>query len=457
MDLPDADRRDRQMDMKQLNREYRDIIEKKPEKHQLSGKQELEYMQNSTARYHERVIRTLYMAKLFPTETVHFLQEQAETMHRILVKVIEEYLSKPDFRSLFGFSKEYEELILQRPGYNNLLPMARLDIFFNEETSQFKFCEFNADGTSAMNEDRELNIAFRQTEAYKNLSKKYQCDSFELFDSWVQEVSNIYESYPQKVDKPVVGIVDFLEKGHSTYEFNQFRQAFEKAGFRTYICEIREMTYDGRHLYSGEGEAIDLIYRRAVTSDVFENRSEISAFLQAVRDDAVCVIGNFCTQVVHDKTLFRVLRHKRCEAFLTEREIQFVKEHIPGTWDLTKENIRRNKVIAEKNNWLIKPKNSYAARGVYAGINFSRWKWKRLLKKYQKENYVLQEFIMPYKSDNIDYSNADPEFKKYTNMTGMYMYNGRLAGFYSRQADQEIISGIYGEYDLASVQVSLLK
>lgn len=443
--------------MKQLNQEYRRIIENNLERHQLSGRQELEYMQNSTARYHERVIRTLYMAKLFPVETVQFLKEQAEMMHQILLKVMEEYLSQPDFRRLFGFSAEYEELILRRPGYKNLLPMARLDIFFNEETRQFKFCEFNADGTSAMNEDRELNIAFRQTEAYKELSNKYQCDSFELFNSWVKEVSQIYESYPKRVENPTIGIVDFLEKGHSTYEFEQFRQAFEKAGFRTYICEIRDMTYDGTHLYSAEGEAIDLIYRRAVTSDVFENRNEICDFLQAVQDDAVCLVGNFCTQIIHDKTLFRVLHHKRCESFLTDEELRFVREHIPGTWDLTRENIRQNKAAVQKDKWLIKPKNSYAARGVYAGVNFSMWKWRRLLKKYQKENYVLQEFVMPYKSDNIDYSKEKPAFKKYTNMTGMYMYNGKLAGFYSRQADQEIISGIYGEYDLASVSVSALK
>ncbi len=52
-----------------------------------------------------------------------------------------------------------EELILNRPTYYSPIPIARIDIFYNEKTGDFKFCEFNTDGTSAMNEDRKLNIA----------------------------------------------------------------------------------------------------------------------------------------------------------------------------------------------------------------------------------------------------------------------------------------------------------
>ena len=64
--------------------------------------------------------------------------------------VIEEYLDNPDYRAMFGFPAELEEMILRRPAYRTLLPVCRLDIFLNEETGDFRFCEFNADGSSAM-------------------------------------------------------------------------------------------------------------------------------------------------------------------------------------------------------------------------------------------------------------------------------------------------------------------
>ena len=52
-----------------------------------------------------------------------------------------------------------EELILRADPAVSLLPMARIDFFYNEQTGAYKYCEFNTDGTSAMNEDRELNLA----------------------------------------------------------------------------------------------------------------------------------------------------------------------------------------------------------------------------------------------------------------------------------------------------------
>ena len=50
------------------------------------------------------------------------------------------------YRKLFPFSKELEELILCDSGYSQPLPIARIDLFFNEDDFSFKFCEFNADG-----------------------------------------------------------------------------------------------------------------------------------------------------------------------------------------------------------------------------------------------------------------------------------------------------------------------
>ena len=73
--------------------------------------------------------------------------------------MIKEYLKNPSYRKLFPFSRKLEELILIPNGYQSLLPIARFDIFYNEENGNFKFCEINTDGTSAMNEDYVLNMA----------------------------------------------------------------------------------------------------------------------------------------------------------------------------------------------------------------------------------------------------------------------------------------------------------
>lgn len=439
--------------MKDINEYYKKLIEEHMEENARTAKESLDYLNNSTAKYKGTPIYSLYMAQAFPEKVKDYLKASVEKMYGILRKVMQEYLTRSDYRKYFGFSKELEELILHTPSYENLLPICRLDIFYNEENGSFKFCEFNADGCSSMNEDRELNIALKLTKAYQDLEKKYEIHSFELFDSWARAFLEIYKSGGYGKEYPNVAIVDFLELGCSMEEFQKFAESFERAGMRTQVCEIRKLTFDGEHLYAPDGMVIDAVYRRAVTSDIMKHREEIPHFMNAVKAGKVCLIGDFCTQIIHDKTLFYLLNHERTYSFLTEEEIQFLKEHIPYTAELTDDRLAGSGILENREGWIIKPKDSYGAKGVYAGVNFEQEKWEKLIAEHKNADYIMQEFVMPYRSWNIDFRKSTPVFRKYSNLTGMFVYNGQFAGFYSRQADHEIISSDYDENDVASVWV----
>ncbi len=439
--------------MEEINLYCKKIIEDNWEENKEKAKDYLTYMDQSTAKYHGETIYSLYMPKMFPVETADYIKNIAETMYGILKKVIKEYLEQEDYRRLFAFSPKLEKMICNIPHYDNLLPITRIDIFLNEKDLSFKFCEFNADGCSSMNEDRELNNAFTKTALYQELSKEYKMTPFELFDSWAREFKNIYDTYEYKVEQPHVAIVDFLELGCSMYEFEEFRKAFERIGFTAEVCEIRDLTYDGERLCSKSGKVVDAIYRRAVTSDILEHEEEVKDFLQAVMEHKVCLIGSFCTQIIHDKILFYILHLERTHSFLTKEEVTFIKEHIPYTVSLCDEEIKKYDLLTNKNGWIIKPKDSYGARGVFAGVNFSQEKWEEIVSDNKNGVYIMQEFVMPDQSFNIDYHKEVPSFRRYSNLTGLYVYNGKFVGVYSRQADHEIISSSYDENDIATLVI----
>lgn len=443
----------KQMKMNEINRYYIKLIEDNFEQNRITHAKSVEYLKNSTARYHGETIYSLYAPKLFPENVIKYLDESVNTIYSILEKVIKEYINSEDYRKLFGFDKMLEELILIDRGYASYLPMARVDIFLNEEDLSFKFCEFNADGTSSMNEDRELNIALTKTDAYLKMIEKYELQTFELFDSWAEEFMKVYETYHKKISNPRIGIVDFLEKGSSIEEFNMFKKSFEKAGYEAEVCEIRELRYKDNVLYSASGKRIDAIYRRAVTSDIMDHIDEVSDFIQAVKEQNICLVGSFCTQVIHNKILYKLLFHERTLRFLNDQERQFIKEHVPYTVVLNETECDINEIINHKDKWIIKPEDSYGAKGVYAGVNFDASKWKSLIMENLDNHYLLQEFNMPYQSINIDFYKEKPEYKNYSNLTGLYVYNGKFKGIYSRQSVKEIISTQYDENVIASVMV----
>ena len=439
------------MTLSEIEVYYKNDIANNLDKHEKSGKEALDYMDHSTAKYHGKTIYSLYVPKILNEETVQVFKQTAETMASIMQKVIREYQKNADYRKLFGFSKRIEELILHNPLYKNILPVCRVDIFYNESDGSFYFCELNTDGSSSMNEDRELCKAFEKTALYKSLNVDYEIRSFELFDSLVDAFLSNYETYPYKAAKPTVAIVDFLELGCSMEEFEQFRKSFEKRGVKAYVCDIRSLHLCNDKLCMENGEVVDLIYRRAVTSDICEREAEVQDFMEAVLTHKVCCMGGFCTQAVHDKSLFYILRHEMTGRILTEEENRFVAEHIPYTEELTESVVAKLGVLDEKEKWLIKPKNSYGARGIYAGVRCSLSEWEKVVRENQDTNYIVQQFIMPYQTANIDFHKDEPVLRNYSNLTGLYVYNGKFAGVYSRQSENEIISSAYDENDIATV------
>lgn len=443
------------MELTKLNQEYCQRIKEDIEAHARSAAEEIAYMSQSTAKYHGRCVSTLYIPKIFLKQDIERFEKLISTLYGIFDKVIAKYREDEAYRKLFGFDEKLEELILREKRYDCNIPIARIDIFYNEDTGDFKFCEFNTDGSSAMNEDRELNIGIKRTLGYKQLSDLYDISTFELFDSWARESLKIYHSAKGAAKCPHVAIVDFMESATNN-EFEIFAESYRKLGLSCEICEIRKLRYENGRLYGGENIPIDLIYRRAVTSDIMEHYNEVEDFIRAVKDEAVCLLGDFTTQIVHNKIIYRILHHPMTQEILTLEECEYVEEHVPYTALMDAPYIPLESVCKRKDDWILKPQDSYGSKGVYAGVEYdSPAEWENIVKGHLTGDYLLQEFCTPYKTLNIDFSGGgDTDFLPVYNLTGLFVYGGKFQGIYSRVSRGKIISTQYSEIALPTMIVA---
>ena len=147
------------------------------------------YMDASTAIVHHQVVSTSFVPKLYDAASRQVMREVVETTHRILCKVMQHYLDDAEYRKIFDYDPRLAELILVPRGYDALLPFARFDIFLDESTGDVAFCEFNGDGSSGMNENREITHSVEQTATFKEFAKRHQVEGCELFDAGAAAVS----------------------------------------------------------------------------------------------------------------------------------------------------------------------------------------------------------------------------------------------------------------------------
>ena len=410
------------------------------------------YMDSSTAIVHHRVVSTSFVPKLYDTASRQVMREVVETTHRILCKVMQHYLDDAEYRKIFDYDPRLAELILVPRGYDALLPFARFDIFLDENTGDVAFCEFNGDGSSGMNENREITNSIVGSDTFRTFVENHAVQGCDLFMPWVRAFMDIYGTYRFKVENPRVAICDYLENG-VVDEFHIFAEKFREAGVECVVADVRELSFDGEVLTTPDGLPVNAIWRRSVTNDVLEFWDDSQDLINAVRARKVALIGAFSGHIVHDKQLFEVLFAPETQAFLTEEEIAFVEETVPMTAFLNDDQVNIDQIRANREEWIIKPTDHYGADNVYAGCEVSQEEWERVIDEFANERagypFIVQRYIRPFKTDTLPPDRGineapdgavESEPVPYNNLNGLYLYNGHFQGVFSRLGPHPTIS-----------------
>ena len=440
------------MDWKIINEEYIELIKSEPEKYYRDYMRVKDEIKHSTAIYKDKPVPFLYHPMFFTEEDIDNFRDIGDTLISISNKVTNKYLESSKFREKFGYSKELEELILIDQGYDINVPMGRFDLFYNDKDN-FKFCELNTDGSSAMNEDNEVARLILESQAMKDFGKKYKLENLELINKWVDDIIEIYGKWSQSDDKkPNIAIVDFIESGTSE-EFKVFKKAFEDKGYRTVIVDPRDLSYRDGGLFSDDFK-IDLVYRRMVTFELLDKIDEIPEFMRAYKEGVFCSVGSIRSQIMHNKIIFKILHDKETIEFLSPEERNFIEKHIPYTGLFTGDQETFERVLNYKDRYIMKPLDLNMSRGVYAGRDLTQEEWRERLNESFNKDYLYQEFFTPFQRDYVVFNDGELSIEKFGSIVGLFMYNERFAGLYTRVGKESIISGMTSYNTLPNIIVS---
>ncbi len=438
------------MQGKDIHKELIEIMLQDEEKYSLDNKIIMDRVESSDATFKGEPVPTLYNPYYVTKEDQEAFSKITQTMLDIIDKVTEEYIDNPDFRAKFLYPKFIEDLIMIDSGYDMNVPVARFD-FFYENQDDFSFIELNTDGASCMNEDNTISKIILKSEASKALEEKYDLDYFELFHSWVDKSLELFHRYDPENENPNVAIMDFKESSTMT-DFKKFKKAYEDKGYKCKIIDPRDVEYRDGKMYYGNYR-IDLVYRRMVTFELIEKKDEIEDFLAAYRDQAFCCIGSLKSQIGHNKIFFKILHDEDTLDLLTKEERDYVKRHVPYT-GLFRGNLDvYEKVLNNKDKYIMKPMDMNASQGVFVGRDLDQKNWKKKLDEVWDKDYIYQEFIDSSGRTFARFQDGELLPKYFGVVTGVFLYGGELAGVYSRIGNESIISNVADYYSIPGIKV----
>ena len=430
---------------------YLEMVLNNQERYLKDYRKTVERVASSTAIYKNKPVPFLYNPMFFSEKEEEDLAWIGRMMMDIGESITDRYIRDEKFRSKFGFPDFIERMILKDNRYGVHVPIGRFDVFYKDREN-FKFCELNTDGSSAMNEDNTIGSILLRSRGLEDFGREYSLRNPELVKTWVEESIKIYNKWDDTGKKPNVAIVDFTESGTSA-EFQLFKETYENEGFSCIIADPRDLEYRDGGLYHRDYR-IDLIYRRIVTFELIEKFDQVKDFVDAYMDDAVCVVGTIRSQVIHNKIFFKILHDKDTLDGLSEDQREFILKHIPFTGLFKGEEEVFQEVLNNKDRYIIKPLDMNASQGVYPGRDFDEEKWRSILDSTFNKDFIYQEFVDPYERDFVVYEDGRFKAESLGSIVGIFMYNRHYSGLYTRLGKNNIISGVTDYYCAPNMIVS---
>lgn len=410
------------------------------------------------ANYHGAEPSWDMVPKIFDRAATARLAHAAETMGRIMEKATRRFRDDAAYRARYRFPARLEQLACAPAGYPCQVPCARVDLFYDEGTGDFRFCEINTDGTSGFLATEAVTSAIMRTETFRTFARRHpSAHPARLFDAWIDALLATWEAWEppagaRKPQSPVIAVVDYAESV-SRAEVDEFCRRFADRGIEARFADVRSLRIvrkGARTRLADDAGPIDCVWKRAVTGELFEKPCPgADALASALEGNLACLVGSHRTWVTATKTFFALLWDDTIDSCLSAVEEAFVRAHVPETHFLYPDTDVT--AFADRERWIVKPAAGYNSVGVVAGLDVSADEWRCALETVARKGGIVQAYAPQYDTCTIPNGADLPRFDEDPlafppahNMEGLFLFNGKFCGTFNRCGFGNVIGEFQG-------------
>jgi hypothetical protein len=359
-------------------------------------------------------------------------------------------LRDAELRAELDLDPEEERLALADTPGRSSSSSARLDGFL---TDRLRYVEYNAETPAGMAYVDNLTAVFESMPLMRVFRKRFRVRALPVRARLLTALLRAFREWGG-AETPVIAIVDWA--GLPTMsEFEMFREYFEGRGFRTLICDPRELEFRRGRLYA-RGEHVTLVYRRVLTSDLIAYGDEARPLRDAYLAGAACVANSFRAKLLHKKMSLALLSDDRYAGLYTPAQCRAIERHVPWTRKLRDgPTTRRGEQISDlasyalehREECVIKPNDEFGGRGVVLGWTVDPHEWEQDLAVAMTQSFVIQESV-PVPREPFPVVLDGIKLLDFSIDTDPYLFDGRVAGCLTRLSSSALLNVTAGEGSL---------
>lgn len=377
--------------------EYHALIERQPRLLTESRAYLIERLESVRFVFGGRMLSPYLRPHFVTMDEWRRITTACETVWSAIEKVGRAAAEDPEILVLMGLTDAERRLTEIDPGYPEISVTARLDSFLTSKS--YQFVELNAECPAGVAYQDVAAEIFLEMPLMREFAKRWNVRPMYCRGDLLAALLTVYGRIRGHASKPTIGIVDY--KGLPTQrEFELFKEYFEARGYKATIADPRDLEMRDGKLYHRDF-AIDLVYRRVLTTELLEKIDDCRAFVEAYRTGAALFVNSFRTKFVHKKMLFGVLTDENHHYLFTEAERKAIEESVPWTRRLEPvgtiykgQRVDLLDLVRRKRDQLVlKPNDDYGGHGICIGWECDEGQWDQAISEALAGDYLVQERV----------------------------------------------------------------
>ena len=281
------------------------------------------------------------------------------------------------------------------PGEPDVI-LSRVDAFLSH--GRPRFIEINSDAPAGFGYGDRMAELVGALPAFRAFARKvevgYEASAPRLLDAVLAAGRS-----RRTEGTPTVAIVDWAEvKTRPDQEI--LGEAFLARGVSCFLADPRGAERRGGGLLF-DGRRADVVYRRAVLSELVEREAESRVFLEAYRRGEAVFVNSLRCRVSEDKAFFALLTDEAFASLMSDDEREFVDRVVPWTRRIEERRTRRAgrdvdlvpHVLENRAGLVLKPAHGYGGESVYVGSETEASAWERAVRAALAGPWVVQERV----------------------------------------------------------------
>lgn len=355
-----------------------------------------------------------------------------------VVKAKDLILENPELLALMELTAGERRLVDMNPEYRSLGVVTRLDTLLSADDLQL--VELNAEGAFGVSYSDRLSELFEGFQPMREFARERPVQPLQSGNALVGAVLDTWHEFGG-TRVPRLAVVDWEEVA-TRAEFDLICERFQRHGIPARFVDPRALEYK-EGILSADGQPIDLVYRRLLTSELLARESEVKALVDAYRARVVCVVNSFRAKILDKKILFALLHDPRITQRYTKEEADVIRAHVPWTRRVVEGKTTGPEGDAEidlvayalehRMNLVLKPNDELGSRGVVIGANVEPAVWERALKLALVDPSIVQRRV-PMPSSMFPEVGAAGELffsRRYVELDP-YLFRGEMRGALTR-------------------------